>query len=782
MKRNVILHITDLHFSQDSTAENDARKIALSTVIQTILDQPREWRPTVICLTGDIARRGKDTDFKIAEAWLLSLLEKLSLEKAALFICPGNHDIDRAIVSPTRPPKADEADKALAFPPIEENWSKAFSAFSNWAKEFGLAPYDLGSEKNYLVGQRTYRNISFIGLNTAWCCRDDHDQGKLWIGLPQIRHLEANGLFSFAHDRSRLPITVTLLHHPKEWLHPEDSNATFKRVSVWDYLSQRTDILLSGHNHGEVRRVDVVAETALHFTGGATYGGKDYANNFRLIRLENNRISYKAFEFDPRSAELSWISRMAGAPAFQRRRSSRPKRGRKAQGREKASILELLRTKSQAHASKIIERKSRAIKPFGNLPDLAALTVSVTVESEKIEERLTPTGEWKTERSRSEHELQLPFIEAINKSRKTLLVGELGMGKSTLVASAVSSLQNATTKAVAFVIPAAQIDIPNRITPVSVLDAISAYVSNAIAPSIGPIRLQILLNEHVETTLFLDGLDEVESDKRGPLLSEFAALTEHFPTISVVATGRPIEMGLISSDWKVVSPITLTEDVKEQLFRNEALATGKNLEQSKKEASELVKKLQDMPTVGEVISTPLAARLFYFRLAKGSVTEETTLGDLIYDSIHERLEGWEKRDAKRKTTKIFESYFPDSESRAALLGSVGLTLTAAGTSASNFRHLIDSRLKEIGLGPLSSACANEAIEFFAKSGIVAVDKIVQFPVQVFLQALRGLALGVIWESSTPATEISIDRWRDVAFAAAAARRKATPLTQLHRFN
>ncbi len=137
----VVLHISDLHFCKDTTHENDARTLALGQLVQTTAEQPDEWHPSIICLTGDISRHGKAADYELAAAWLTALMNRFSLPIEALFICAGNHDVDRDVAKLlARPGSAGEADIILAFPPISEHYSAVFEAYSECAKQFGVTP------------------------------------------------------------------------------------------------------------------------------------------------------------------------------------------------------------------------------------------------------------------------------------------------------------------------------------------------------------------------------------------------------------------------------------------------------------------------------------------------------------------------------------------------------------------------------------------------------------------------------------------------------------------
>lgn len=761
----VVLHISDVHFSEEKTHDSDARSLALARLIQTVLDQPTDWQPSIVCLTGDIAKRGKPADYQVADAWLKTLLSKLSLSKDALFICAGNHDVDRDFAKQlARPPSAKEADDILQFPPITQPYATVFDAYSKWAAQFGLKPYKLGEYANYLVGYRVYGGLSFVAFNTAWNCKDDDDKDRLWLGLPQVQHLEAKGQFPLAvGDRSSLPITIVLLHHPKNWLHPDESRAAGMRPNVWDYVAYRTDIVLSGHTHEEVRRGDSIAETALHFNCGATYAEKYYFNNFRLLRIDDRSVSYRTFEFSSRTPDLRWQSGVASVVSFPKRSLDNRQFDTKTRGTE--INVALLRERAGAHALRILQQKSRAVKPEGDLPHLTPLTVAVKVRQEKHSDAGAPS-------SRDVPQLLLPFEDALRKSRRTLLLGELGTGKSTLAAEVVDTIQNRTNSALAFLIPAKQLTLPSRLTAGNLMDAFSKFISESVAPALGSIDLRDLLKIKIETTIILDGLDEIENNRIVTLLNEFAVIPEHWETVSVVATGRPIEMsGATYADWQAVTTTALDDEQKRTIFENEALAQGRSLAESREHANKLATRLRNTPALSRVISTPLALRLFYYRLSKDSIGDSLTLGDLVLEVIHERLTGWAKKDDKHNTTEFFEKYFPEAESRVALLAKIALQAGAMKhVQASDARQMLATELKDLGV--VSVPCANEALGFFFKTGLLATDDSIQFPVSLFQQALTGIGWEALW-SSQAEMEVSVSQWREVSFAAAVARRKGT---------
>ena len=115
--RQVILHLSDIHFGCDKSESARAlRQLALDGITSEILKLDPEWRPTILCLSGDIAYRGKSSEYEEAAKWLAKLLKELSISPDHVVICAGNHDIDRNKVTYDRPVDAVESDKILSYP------------------------------------------------------------------------------------------------------------------------------------------------------------------------------------------------------------------------------------------------------------------------------------------------------------------------------------------------------------------------------------------------------------------------------------------------------------------------------------------------------------------------------------------------------------------------------------------------------------------------------------------------------------------------------------------
>ena len=187
----VILHITDLHFGAPTkSAEASARTLALRSLASRFVQLEPEWRPTTICLGGDLAWSAERGEFAMCGEWLEALIQTLGLPKSAIVACPGNHDIQRDMIRLSRPQAAEIADDVLSLP-IRPDLTAPFHNYESFCRDFGIAPLSIAGATSQVVGIRKYDNCTFVCLNTAWFCRDRDDRGQLWLGHPFLTAMSA---------------------------------------------------------------------------------------------------------------------------------------------------------------------------------------------------------------------------------------------------------------------------------------------------------------------------------------------------------------------------------------------------------------------------------------------------------------------------------------------------------------------------------------------------------------------------------------------------------------
>jgi hypothetical protein len=166
----VILHLSDLHFGYDENHDMKvARAIVLGDLVESLSQVDSDWRPTIVCVTGDIAYRARKEEYKEAAVWLYHLLDTLGLGSESLLVCPGNHDVQRDKWERLlRPEKKVEADEALAIlsedNPIARHWRDPFENCEGFCRDLDIPPYKFGTDGSYLVGNRKVKGVNFVCL------------------------------------------------------------------------------------------------------------------------------------------------------------------------------------------------------------------------------------------------------------------------------------------------------------------------------------------------------------------------------------------------------------------------------------------------------------------------------------------------------------------------------------------------------------------------------------------------------------------------------------------
>lgn len=751
-----ILHLTDLHFGCGTdSAQRAERDLILASLCNAVGNLEPEWKPHVACVTGDIGWAGKPEDYVKAEVWLKTLVDRLGLTFADVLVCAGNHDTSRDIARTIgRPSSAVEADEMLR-PPIGRQFEATFTAFTQFCNRAGIGAYTFDGSESYLVGETQRRGIRFVALNSAWFCKGDDDQGKLWVGQPHFKILEANRVDLARPERQP---TVALVHHPPDWWHQDETHAYRLRPNTLDYLAQRCNLILTGHTHAEVRQADQVAGGAFHLTGGASYAGSGHFNTFRLIRIESDRLVYRSFEFDPRSAGGTWSDRWGALAHYFIGSSQNPRRVANA----RLNIdLAALREASEADVQRTIEAKSRLLKVHGTLPVTLDVRVEVRVSSQI--DQYDSFGQLQID---VRQVTLLSLYEACRASRRTVLLGDLGSGKSTLGALFVLETLERDSDAVAFLIPARALRLTDDFRLDDLLRACGEYLSAQVAVSGGQCDLRALLAHDIELTIVIDGLDEVSKPQAARLLRQLAVITDSWPNAQVLVTGRPIELtGVSYESWGLCHLRRLADAEKEAIFRAEAIADGSTLSEANEIAKRRLGVLKQHPMLDEIANTALAVRLLYPRL-HGAV-ETQSIGDLLYDLLISRLGAWADQELKRSPYELFESRLTTPEQRAELFGTLVLAAPQHGpwTREAAEQVLLTNSGHDLLL-------AKQALAFFEQAGLLSLLGQVEFLFQPLVETAKGAAILSRWTKGERPVAASLTvNWRSVAFAASLARRR-----------
>jgi 3',5'-cyclic AMP phosphodiesterase CpdA len=250
------LHLSDLHFGHGPTQHSWDQVIVLDTLRATVEEGMKsgDWPPIdLVLVTGDIAFSGggkpgdagkTNDEYQRAAEWLTKVADAAGLGPEAVYMVPGNHDVDRGcdddrnvrrFIASLR--AGESIDEALAHPDDREMLCDRQERYLEFARSW--AP-PCGDENMYWSHRATAASglrYRFAGINTALLCADDQDHGKLAAGNEQFVRLLVDE--PIAEDE----LVIVLSHHPltKGWLVDEKG--------LWNHIRARAHLHLSGHLH-----------------------------------------------------------------------------------------------------------------------------------------------------------------------------------------------------------------------------------------------------------------------------------------------------------------------------------------------------------------------------------------------------------------------------------------------------------------------------------------------------------------------------------------------------
>jgi formylglycine-generating enzyme required for sulfatase activity/predicted MPP superfamily phosphohydrolase len=255
MNEITILHLSDIHFRKTQEEENKtSRQEVQKKLIDTIKTYAKKHQnPDFVAVTGDIAFSGKKTEYD--EAWeFFKKLKPVLQPEPVYLVVPGNHDVKREKVrkrfSLQRIVKEDQTDEFLEDPKDVKTFIHTkFTAFRDFCRRLNPGLYqspksqpgkektkeDKTRESYYWIKNFADKEVSFLGLNSAWASEGDEDRFNIALGYPQVMA---------ALEASTQPNKIVLMHHPAfNWLKDMDSGKS--RVELFKHCH----LLLHGHNH-----------------------------------------------------------------------------------------------------------------------------------------------------------------------------------------------------------------------------------------------------------------------------------------------------------------------------------------------------------------------------------------------------------------------------------------------------------------------------------------------------------------------------------------------------
>lgn len=278
----LLIHLSDIHVKT-----GDDPILAQAEKIGSAIRSRNDRADFAVCVIGgDIAFSGKDYQYREA----FSFFEKIS-EAARVpivfAVTPGNHDLDfdrnssarEMLIKGILQTPSDPIDKTVIDICIEPQ--RAFFEFRDRLRDGSSIPSEsnVSYEYRYTVGGE---HLQIRCVDSAWMSSLHEKPGTLLVPAQFINDMRHEGF------------TITVFHHPYNWLNP--ASKPFIRAA-----ERLSDLILTGHEHEHDRTIKYRPEesvAATYIEGAALQEHDDLSNSaFNLLLIDTKAGLYKFYHF-----------------------------------------------------------------------------------------------------------------------------------------------------------------------------------------------------------------------------------------------------------------------------------------------------------------------------------------------------------------------------------------------------------------------------------------------------------------------------------------------------
>ncbi len=230
----IICHLTDLHLQSEQSCNSIFSKA--QALKQAISSEILVGDVVIMVVSGDIASTGKKKEYEHAVSLFSDIEHYINEEKKIQVnwaMAPGNHDCDLENTDSIRDTLIDAIKNGAACPRdtldricvVQNNYNEFEALFSLTE----INPI----EKHKTIDTKEGK-ILIVLNNTAWMSRKHETAGSGIIPPEYI---------SYQIDNSQYLFTISVFHHPINWLNPD--NAAFFR----NRLRNTSEFVIMGHEH-----------------------------------------------------------------------------------------------------------------------------------------------------------------------------------------------------------------------------------------------------------------------------------------------------------------------------------------------------------------------------------------------------------------------------------------------------------------------------------------------------------------------------------------------------
>ena len=247
----LLLHISDIHFREPNCVnpDMDPDRPYRTRMIQDARERRERLGPLgAILIGGDVAFKGHPREYEAAKSWVDELAETCGCPLERVFVVPGNHDVDRGVITRSAAVRNAQAAIMAAAPYKRE-------------EEFRTQFMDPETGRALLKPLEAYNN--FAKLFSCQIYAPDHLYWKQDLPLEGGVHLRVYGLTSVllsgarggddtreslylsplqtVFDPVENVVNLVMSHHPPDWFVDQDD--------ADEKICNRSAIHLFGHKH-----------------------------------------------------------------------------------------------------------------------------------------------------------------------------------------------------------------------------------------------------------------------------------------------------------------------------------------------------------------------------------------------------------------------------------------------------------------------------------------------------------------------------------------------------
>ncbi len=543
MSEITILHLSDIHFRRKKDDQNKNFRLDVQQkLIQAVKAHLKEHvPPDVVAITGDIAFSGKKPEYDEACKFFDELNDILPKGTPILAV-PGNHDVDRGQVndlfSLQRIVNEGNTDKFLQSQKnIQTFISVKFTAYRVFMDQLNPGLYS--NDDYFWVKNLKEKNVSFLGLNSAWASEGDSDRFNIALGYPQV--------MAALEKAKDIPNRVVLMHHPPiNWL--KDMESGKARLELF----KQCQLLLHGHNHADNALVyQDPADACICLGANASYTNDKHGFiGFQWVKVEFTgkargvKTTVWPYILEERQNEIipdynRWRTQK-GKPCFVLSTGESPiieEPGSKPVLKIPADYKKWVQEFHSTLPTDQLARKGEVILislPQVYIPLETANPFQKPLDERKMKEKgeglLQVPGEMGDEGEEGKKSLTMDIEELIGQVNCLLLEGNAGMGKTTLVKHLAYTLtQGSGPQSLRGYLPVLiflkdfwplyQKEMKKESPAVTFASLLDAYFKKIQCPLSAGIVEDFL--GQGRALLLLDGLDEVPEEIRGELVDIF---------------------------------------------------------------------------------------------------------------------------------------------------------------------------------------------------------------------------------------------------------------------